>query len=183
MKRLGPTSKKILLLLESGVLLALTHRPDAYFQIVRKTIKEWKNINERNLRETIKRLYQSKIVNCRENQDGSVILTLTEAGKNKVLKYKIDEMEIKKPIKWDGLWRAVIFDIPEKQKLGRKALASKLKDLGFYPLQKSVFIHPYECKDEIDFVAELFKLAPYVRFMRIKNTDIDLDLKNHFKLR
>lgn len=183
MERLGPTSKKILLLLESGLLLALTNRPDVYFRIIKRTIKEWKNINERNLRETIKRLYQSKIIGCKEEKDGNVILTLTEAGKNRVLKYKIDEMKIKKPARWDGLWRTVIFDIPEDQKLGRKALAAKLKELGFYHLQKSVFIHPYECKDEIDFINELFNLTPYVRFLRVKDTDIDLDLRNYFKLR
>src|SRR3989344_4593151 len=60
--------------------------------------------------------------------------------------------EIKKPARWDKLWRLVIFDIPEEERTGRMALAAKLKELGFYPLQKSVFIHPYECKDEIDFI-------------------------------
>ena len=61
-------------------------------------------------------------------------------------------------------------------------LAEKLKEIGFYPMQKSVFIHPYECKDEIDFITEIFNLSPYVRFLRVNNTDIDLDLKNKFRL-
>ena len=76
----------------------------------------------------------------------------------------------------------VVFDIPENKNRGRKALAAKLKELNFYPMQKSVFIHPYECKDEIDFITELFELAPYVRFLRVKDVDIELDLKNKFHL-
>jgi|SRR3989344_1024755 len=182
MRKLGPVSKKILLLLEGGLALSLTRRPDIYFSIVKKIAKEWRKINERSLREAIKNLYKSKMVDYRENSDGTVNLILSEGGKSKILKYNLDKLEIKKPIQWDKLWRLVVFDIPENKNRGRKALAAKLKELNFYPMQKSVFIHPYECKDEIDFITELFELAPYVRFLRVKDVDIELDLKNKFHL-
>ena len=183
MKRMGPMSKKIMLLLIGGASLSLTRRPDAYFRIVKGMVKEWRKINERNLRIAIKNLYKSKMVDFRENQDGTVLTILTDKGKKRILKYDIDIIEIKKPMRWDKLWRLVIFDIPEDKNLGRKALAAKLKELGFYPMQKSVFIHPYECKDEIDFIIEIFELSPYVRFLRVKDIDIELDLKERFHLR
>ena len=182
MKKLGPTSKKILLLLEGGLALSLTRRPDIYFSIVKKIAKEWKKINERSLRDSIRRLYKSKMIDFRENQDGTVLTVLTNKGKKQILKYDIDKIEIKKPARWDKLWRLVVFDIPEDKNLGRKALAAKLKELGFYPMQKSVFIYPYECKDEIDFITEIFELSPYVRFLRVKDIDIELDLKERFYL-
>jgi len=182
MRELGPTQKKILLLLEGGLALSLTHRPDTYFRIIRKISKEWKKINELSLRRSIKRLYRSKLIDYKENQDGTIKLVLSENGKSKILKYNLDKIEIKKPAKWDKLWRLVIFDIPEEKKSGRIALASKLKELGFYPMQKSVFIHPHECQDEINFIAEMFELAPYVRFLRVKSVDTELDLKNRFNL-
>lgn len=163
--------------------MSLTRRPDVYFSVIKKIAKEWKKINERKLRDTIKRLYRSKLIDYREEKDGSVVLKLSENGKNKVLKYNLDEIEIKKPKKWDNIWRLVIFDIPEVNKKGRVALTAKLKELGFYHLQKSVFIHPYECKDEINFIVEIFDLAPYVRFARVKDIDIELDLKNRFNLK
>ena len=162
--------------------MCLTRRPDTYFRIVRGMIKEWRKINERNLRIAIKNLYKSKMIDFRENKDGTVLTVLTNEGKKQILKYDIDKIEIKKQNSWDKLWRLVIFDIPEKERVGRMALAAKLKELGFYPMQKSVFIHPYECKDEIDFITEIFELAPYVRFLRVRDVDIDLDLKNHFHL-
>lgn len=182
MKHLGPASKKVLLLLEAGIVLSLTRRPDYYFRILKKVSKEWKKINERNLRETIKRLYQSKLIDYKEKKDDTVELTISEKGKKKILKYDLDKIEIKKPARWDKLWRLVIFDIPEEKKTGRMALASKLKGLGFYPMQKSVFIHPYECQDEINFIIEIFELAPYVRFLRVKDVDVELDLKDRFRL-
>ena len=182
MKHLGPASKKVLLLLEAGLVLSLTRRPDHYFRVLKKASKEWKKINERYLRETIKRLYQSKLIDYKEDNDGTVMLTLSEKGKSRILKYDIDKIEIKKPARWDKLWRLVVFDIPEDKNLGRKALAAKLKELGFYPMQKSVFIYPYECKDEIDFITEIFELSPYVRFLRVKDIDIELDLKERFYL-
>ena len=180
--KLGHKMAKILLLLEGGLALSLTGRPDAYFRIIKGISKEWQEINRKTLYEAIRKLYQSKLIDYQENDDSTVTLVLTDSGKNKVLRYNLDKIEIKKPTRWDKLWRMVIFDIPESFKEGRNALAAKLKQLGFYPLQKSVFIHPYECKDEIDFIVEIFNLRPYVRFIIVQETDVDLDLKNKFKL-
>ena len=182
MIRMGSMSKKVLLLLIGGASLSLTRRPDQYFKIIRNIAKEWKKINERNLKLAIKNLYRSKMIDYKENDDGTVSMVLTDDGRKKIIKYDLDKIQIKKPIKWDTLWRMVIFDIPENERRGRIALAEKLKELGFYPMQKSVFIYPYECKDEIDFVTEIFNLSPHVRFLRVKSTDIDLDLRNRFHL-
>lgn len=181
-ERLGPKTKKILLLLKAGAALSLTRRPDVYFSIIKKAAKEWKKINERNLRDVIRRLYKSKLIDYKENKDKTVTIILSEKGKKRILKYDLDKIQIKKPSKWDKLWRLIVFDIPEDRKAGRTALVVKLKELGFYPMQKSVYIHPYECKSEIDFIVEIFDLAPYVRFLRVKDIDIEIDLKERFRL-
>ena len=113
---------------------------------------------------------------------GTVALTLTADGKERILNYNLDTLEIKKQDKWDGLWRIVIFDIPESKKRARDALSLKLKNMGTLAIQKSVFVCPYECKDEIDFVVEFFSLKPFVRFLIVKDVDIELDLKKRFNL-
>ena len=174
--------QKVLLLIEGGLILGLTTRPDTYFKILKKISKEWRNINERTLRKAIRKLWESQLIDYKENSDGTVSLILTDKGKKKHLQYNPDAMKILKPVRWDRLWRLVIFDIPEEKKKGRDALVAKLKDLGFYHLQKSVLIHPYECKNEVDFIVELFDLRPYVRFFIVKETDIELALKDRFGL-
>jgi len=183
MKRIGPTTKKIMILLNSGISLITTSKPKRYFSVLKSASKEWSKINQKSLREAIRNLYTSKLIDCKENKDGTVSMTLNRKGKILTLKYNLENLKIKKPIRWDNLWRIVIFDIPEYQKAARMALSSKLKKLGFYPMQKSVFIYPYDCKKEIDFIVEIFDVRPFVRFIIAKETDIDLDLKRKFKIR
>ncbi|MBI3685530.1 hypothetical protein HY250_03955 [Candidatus Azambacteria bacterium] len=127
-------------------------------------------------------LHQSELVSYKENKDGTVKLILTENGKKVASRYDLNTIAIPKPARWDGLWRVVLFDIPERLREGRKALAEKLKHLGFLSMQKSVFVFPYECKKEVDRIVEVFDLRPYVRFMTVKETDIDSDLKHRFAL-
>lgn len=181
-RKLGPASEKILLLLEAGVLLGITSRPDRYFRILKEVQKEWKKMNERNLRDAIKRLYRSRLVDYKEYKDGSTLLVLSEQGAQRMLRYHLENMVIHRPARWDGLWRIIIFDIPERFRTGRNVLSSKLKHLGFIPLQKSVFAFPYECRDEIDFLVEMFQLRPYVQYMVVKEIDTDIELKHKFNL-
>src|SRR3990167_3677819 len=105
---LGPLAQKVLLLFEAGISLGLTRRPDKYFKIVHQTIKAWKMIDEQCLRRVIKRLYQSKLIASKTNQDGTESLILSDDGKRKVLQYHFDKMKISKPTEWDKLWRVVI---------------------------------------------------------------------------
>src|SRR3989337_1680219 len=101
--KMGPVMQKIILLLTAGAALSLTRRPGAHFRIIKSASKEWKNINHRTLRESIKRLYQSKVIRCIENSDGAIMLELTDEGKKRVLHYHPNKMKIKRPVKWDGL--------------------------------------------------------------------------------
>jgi len=182
-KRLGTLKKKILLLLLAGISLALTKRPDYQWKIIKEASKEWEKINQERLREIIKEFYQEKLVSFKEKPDESIEIILTEKGRLKALEGKIDELEIKIPKTWDKLWRVVIFDIPEEKKKARDVLRERLKKLGFLELQKSVFIFPYECKDEIEFVVEIFEVRKYVRYLVVKEITNEEELLLKFKLK
>ena len=80
------------------------------------------------------------------------------------------------------MWRLVLFDIPEKRKTAREALRATLRKLGFGEFQKSVFIYPYECQNELDYIIEFFKIRPYVRTITAIIMDNELHLKNKFDL-
>ena len=77
-------------------------------------------------------------------------ISLSEEGKVLAKKYSIDELKIRKPKKWDRKWRILIFDIEEKYRSKREALRGKLKELGLYQLQKSVWVCPYHFQEEVD---------------------------------
>ncbi len=173
--------QKVLLLLFSGIALGITYVPRKQWDIVKRASKEWQKINKEALREEIRQLYRSNLIKTKENSDGSQTLILTKKGKLKALTYYFEKMKIK-TVKWDGKWRIVVFDIPEKLRRGRDALREKLKKLGFYELQKSVFVFPYECQNEIEFIVEFFDLRRYVRFGVLELIDNELHLKKIFKL-
>ena len=176
------TKEKIILLLASGDVLGLSRSPRNYFKVLKGAAKEWKEINRNKLVRIVRELYNDRLIDYKEDKDGSVKIILTKEGQKKALKFKLDEMEIKKPAKWDGEWRIVIFDIPERFKKAREALRMKLKDLGFLELQKSVLVLPYECEDEIDFIVEVFLIRPFVRFVRVKSFTNEEQLKIKFGL-
>jgi DNA-binding transcriptional regulator PaaX len=86
-------------------------------------------------------------------------ISLTEEGKKKAGKYQIDDLEIKKLKKWDKKWHILIFDIQNKKKIKREALRGKIKELGLYQLQKSVWIYPYDFQKEIVLLRNFFGLT------------------------
>ena len=176
------TRQKILLLLLSGVALGLSKSPKGYFKIIKNASKEWKDIERKRLYSLVREFYNDRLIDYKEDKNSFVKIVLTKEGQKKALKFKLDEMEIKKPAKWDGEWRIVIFDIPEKLKKAREALRIKLKELGFLELQKSVFVLPYECEDEINFIMEVFLIRPFVRFVRAKSFTNEEQLKIRFGL-
>jgi len=96
------------------------------------------------------------------------------------LEYIINNTIINKPKSWDKKWRLVIFDIPETHRKHRVAFRNKLKQLGFIQFQKSVWIHPYECQNEISFLAEYLNISQYLTLITTSIED-DKPLKKLFQ--
>jgi len=92
-------------------------------------------------------------------KDHQIYIALTAEGRKRAGRYLIDDLEIKKPKKWDGKYRIVIFDIPNTTRIKRDALRGKLKELGFFRLQQSVWVHPFDCRKEIELLREFFGLS------------------------
>src|SRR3989338_9736918 len=125
-RKLRPTSQKILLLLFGGIALSLTHDPRQYFKIVRDIKKEWEWINKRNLHRVIQNLYRLRLIEAKDNSDGTTTMVLTDFGKKHALTYQIDTITVPPMNKCDRKWRIVMFDVPEKHKRARDALSRSL---------------------------------------------------------
>lgn len=116
------------------------------------------------------RLHDLELVTKQKNGKG-IGLTLTAEGK------KILERNAPKK---DGVWKLVIFDIPEKQKYVRVILRAKLKALHFKKWQNSIWISPYALDGEIE--AEIKELGKkfFVRLIKTKEINITEDLEKIF---
>ena len=130
---------------------------------------------------SLKSMEKRKLVSLKE-RDGEIIVEFSEEGRIEVMKYKIDQLEIKIPKKWDGKWRLVIFDIPERKKLARDVLREKLEEMGFIALQKSVFVCPYPCQKEILLLKRIFEIDPYVLLIEADYIDNQRKLIKKFNL-
>lgn len=73
---------------------------------------------------------------------GEVYIRLTPQGNQRMVR-DFPLLSLQKR-KWDKKWRIAIFDIEEINRILRDNLRSKLKELGFGMLQKSVFISPHD---------------------------------------
>jgi len=68
-------------------------------------------------------------------------LALTELGRRLLEQGKDSPLILSKPSeKWDGLYRIIFFDIPEKKRLVRDSLRQKLREAGGAFWQKSVWV-------------------------------------------
>lgn len=115
-------------------------------------------------------------------KNGLTVVKITKKGEEKALKYSISDINIKIPEKWDNKWRIVIFDIPDKYRVGRHVLKGKLDELGFKALQESVYIFPFQCADEIEFIRTVYRLQPYVKILTATNIEGEEKYLKHYKL-
>ncbi|OGE65094.1 hypothetical protein A3I48_02435 [Candidatus Daviesbacteria bacterium RIFCSPLOWO2_02_FULL_36_7] len=107
-------------------------------------------IKKSGLARTLKRLRENGLVELLDDQE--LILRLTDQGKEKAVLAKL----LLKEDKWDGKYRIVIFDIPEKRRVTRDLLRSKLKSWGFVLWQKSVWVTKKNCTKPLrDFIKQI----------------------------
>jgi len=180
--RRSALQKKVLLLLFGGIALGLTRSPKQYFRAVRAVHKEWQDINRESLNRTIFSLYKSNLVSTKDNHNGTLTLVLSKEGKRLALTYDLQNMKIQKPAQWDKRWRIAMFDVPETHKEIRDTLRMHFKNMGFYEFQKSVFVHPYPCAKEIEYLTEFYKSRKFIRFILATEIDNALELKRYFHL-
>lgn len=116
--------------IQSGVLLIdFAYNPHLY---------AWsgypRNIQYGSFYKAVKDLREKGFLETSKTDQGKIIMKLTSKGRDEMILKKILEEK-----KWDGKYRVVIFDIPEKNRKLRNILRYKLKEWKFEPWQKSVW--------------------------------------------
>lgn len=134
-------------------------------------------------KQILSQLAKQKFVAIKEHDNGKVTVAITQQGMVRALTYELDSMHLVKPKTWDKKWRVVIFDIPEKYKRVRDVFRMRLRQLGLHQFQESVYVSPYPCFDEVEFLRELYDVAFTVRYLLVEKLEDDSFLKNHFDLK
>lgn len=107
---------------------------------------------------------------------------LTTKGKRWLLKYTLTELSVPKPIKWDGRWRLVIYDVIGRKAASRALFRTTLKKIGFYNVQESVWAYPYPCEKEIHFLRDYCGMGDNVIYIIAHKIENDSAYRTHFGL-
>lgn len=109
-------------------------------------------------------------------------LRLTQKGEALLRKLQLRDFKLKRPKRWDGKWRVIIFDIPEGKKRVRQQIRHTLQAIGFHRLQDSVWIFPYDCEDLITLIKADFRIGKDLLYLIVETLEYDGQVKSHFGL-
>lgn len=120
----------------------------------------------------LRELEKKKVISFKELGGGKIKIELTHKGKLLVREYSLDNLKLNKPKIWDKKWRVIMYDIPDYHKKARDAFRHKIREMGLYPIQKSVWVSPYDCMPEIEFLCAIFDININSHVYQIITTSI-----------
>ncbi len=116
------------------------------------------------------------------DRDGKKYLRITEAGR-KALAFEQAKVALKnQKKKWDGRWRMIVFDVPERRRRTRNRLRAVMSEIGFVRLQDSVWVYPHDCEDFVALLKVELKIGKDVLYAIVDTIEHDRDIRKHFKL-
>jgi len=175
-------AKSILaLLLIGGAVTVMAVAPNIFAAVGRISGRKG-FFDKRELRRAAAYLKSKKYATIREKGEDGYVLQLTEDGAEVIMSKALKDLRIRVRSPWDGIWRIVMFDIPNRHKWARDTLRQRLKLMGFYQMQESVFVSPYPCHEEIKFLISLLNVNDYIRLVETSAISHDEDLREFFSL-
>jgi hypothetical protein len=177
------TKDTLIKIAKAGIIIvAATTSPYFLHSVAKGYFKERIQKHMRARARKLRELEKKKFISFQELTDGKVRIELTHHGEKLIRLYSLDDMKLHKPKQWDNLWRILIYDIPVKHKKASDAFRLKLKSLGLYQLQKSVWVSPYECIAEIEFLCGVFdiNINTCINYFRSKEIPQEKKLRKHF---
>ena len=157
----------VLIVLATGIILT---SPAGTMGLARNILREIEkrstefsmgSTEEERVRASLYRLKRKGYISKKITSKG-IGFVLTRRGREAVQSQRLSEFSVPRVERWDGKWRFVLFDIPEKDRVMRNILRDNLRAADFFQVQKSAWVHPYPCNKEILFLAESLQLRPYV---------------------
>lgn len=143
------------------------------------TTDDWHLFNPNYLKQTIKRLNGNGLLE-KSNINNRQVYRISERGKARLLSYIMSELEVPSKPEWDGKWRIVIYDIGATSKDKQQSLRRFLKKMGFYQMQKSVYITPFNCQDEVSYLKSYFGFGTDLKYMLVEQLEEDEYYRLHF---
>ena len=180
-RRLRTFQKAALIAVLAGAMVLTGAVPD-FNKILRYFIgnKKGARFNYR-IKTALGRLAANGLVTF-EEREGKRYARITEVGKQVLEFESLRDKALRKPRRWDGRWRVVLFDIPERRRRVRNQLRRFMQEFGFERLQDSAWIYPYDCEDIIALAKANFRIGADALYMIVEQLERDKHMREHFGL-
>lgn len=141
--------------------------------------RDWRRVTR-----AIDRAANRKLISIESDSDKPHRIKLTERGRALLSQRLLEGCAVERPHRWDGRWRVLVFDVPEKKRRERDVLRAMLRRLGFRYLQRSVWVYPFDCAEVVDLLRAANQLSHItVRSITAVAIEEDRSLRSHFGLR
>ena len=135
-----------------------------------KRKKEWREFNQ-SLRYLKSRGYVRFL---KETPEGAKV-EITRTGQRVVKHVDIASLKLEPRQTWDRKWRVIVFDVPNYKSKNRTAFRERIKELGFWQAQKSVWVYPHECREAVMLLRKFYDIEQHVTYLETTHTE-DEDL-------
>jgi len=187
---LSKTEQAILIALVGGAIILNPRGGRVVVSIAKHYLKKWwdkggpyipPEQDSEQVRASLYHLKKNQYIDWKfDKKKGVLKLEMTSKGRETFGdKKELGDTKITRPEKWDGLWRFVLFDVPEKSRTLRDAFRYHIKTIGLFRFQKSVWIYPFPCEAEVRYASEVLGIKQHVIMFAAK-IDNDRILKRYF---
>ena len=128
------------------------------------------------------KLLLKKMIVLEQGKKGKRV-RLTKEGERTLARMLAHNPDVRRHRGWDKRWRMVTYDIRENRRVLRMKLVEYLRAFGFYKLQNSVWIYPYDCEALLILLKADFKLGNEVLYAVVEKIENDGKLKEYFNLK
>ncbi len=122
-------------------------------------------LKKNSIAKAVARLRRGEFINIAHSEN-ELVLKLTEKGQ------KLSKLQFILDQEWDGLYRIVVFDIPEQYQKVRRQLRIQLKEWEFHQLQKSVWVTKKNVLKELRDFTNSVKIDKWVKVFEAKLIDL-----------
>ncbi|MFA5991565.1 MAG: hypothetical protein WC794_04970 [Candidatus Doudnabacteria bacterium] len=152
----------------------------------KKTYSQWNTKRDDQRRKIARTFYylKNKGYVTLEPSGENFTIKITGKGQKQIDKMQFRFMQIKRAQKWDGHWWLALADIPSNPyRHNADLFRQKVKRMGLYPLQRTVWVYPFDPREEVGFASAYYKVEKFVTVMEVVSLDQEdlKKLKDYFK--
>jgi DNA-binding transcriptional regulator PaaX len=166
-------------IIAAGLVPVAVAAPNLIGALDKLGIIRMKDYRNQRINRSLASLLRDGLIEFR-TKDNRKYIAITEKGKKVLSRWEMVNFKLKKPKKWDERWRIIIFDIQEKKRAARDQLRITLNQIGFYKLQRSVWVYPYDCEDLLMLLKADFQLGKNLLYIVAEAVENDISLRRHF---